>query len=85
MATRLWLPTVSAVVVQVALAAFTAAVPQPGMVMPPSVNPTVPVGALPVIVAVNVTLDPKVDGLGEAGERRAACGLIDGLRQRGAH
>ena len=32
---------------------------------PPSVNMTVPVGAVPVTVAVNVTLAPTVDGFSE--------------------
>src|SRR6202045_1583910 len=33
--------------------------------LPPSVKPTVPVGALPVTVAVKVTIAPTVDGLSE--------------------
>ena len=35
------------------------------MPLPLSVNPTVPVGDAPVIVAVNVTPAPDVDGLSE--------------------
>ena len=61
----LWLPTVSAAVAQVALPALTACAVQPAMALPLLVNPTVPLGALPVTVAVNVTLVPSVDGLSE--------------------
>ena len=61
----LWLPTVSAAVAQVALPALTACAVHPEMALPLSVKPTVPVGALPVTVAVNVTLDPIADGLTE--------------------
>ena len=39
------------------------AVPQPAMLVPPSVKFTVPVGALPVTDAVNVTFAPTIDGL----------------------
>ena len=63
----LWPPTVSAAVVQVALAALTACAVQPGMAPPlfAKPKPTVPVAALPVTVAVNVTLAPSVDGFAE--------------------
>ena len=61
----LWLPAVSADVAQVALAELTACAVQPEMETPLFVKPTVPVGALPVMVAVNVTLAPNVDGFAE--------------------
>ena len=61
----LWLPAVSADVAHVALPALTACAVQPAMALPLLVNPTVPVGALPVTVAVNVTLAPTPDGLSE--------------------
>ena len=61
----LWLPAVSAAVAQVALPALTACAVQPAMALPLLVNPTVPLGALPVTVAVSVTLTPNVDGLSE--------------------
>ena len=38
---------------------------QPLSVVPSAVKPTLPVGALPVTVAVNVTLAPTVDGVKE--------------------
>ena len=38
---------------------------QPTMDIPPSVKLTLPVGAAPVTDAVNVTLAPNADGLGE--------------------
>src|SRR5690348_7999817 len=38
---------------------------QPGIELPPSVKLSVPVGLLPVTVAVMLTLDPTVEGLGE--------------------
>jgi hypothetical protein len=37
----------------------------PPIVLPPSVKATLPVGALPVTVAVKVTFVPAVDGLSE--------------------
>ncbi len=42
-----------------------AAAAQPLIAVPPSVKPTVPLGALPVTVAVKVTLAPTLDGLAE--------------------
>src|SRR6266567_4466739 len=39
--------------------------PQPLMVVPSAVKPTLPVGALPVTVAVKVTLTATEDGLSE--------------------
>ena len=38
---------------------------QPAIEMPPSLKLTLPVGAVPVTVAVNVTLAPDRDGFGE--------------------
>ena len=59
----------SAVVPQVAVRLLplplTACAVQPAMLPPSLVNATVPVGPLPTIVAVNVTLAPEVDGFGE--------------------
>ena len=65
----LCVPTLSAFVLHAAVRVFpapvSATVPQPEMVVPPSVKFTVPVGALPVTDAVNVTLVPTTDGLEE--------------------
>ena len=44
---------------------LSAAVPQPLIVVPPSLKLTVPVGTTPPTVAVNVTFDPAVAGLAE--------------------
>lgn len=56
-AVMLWLPTLRVVVENVAVLPDTLPVPK---VVAPSLNVTMPVGALPfVIVAVNVTLFPK--------------------------
>jgi hypothetical protein len=63
----LWTPTASADVVQPAVRELpepaSATPEQPAMATPPSLKFTVPVGALAVTVAVNVTLWPCVDGL----------------------
>jgi hypothetical protein len=65
----LWLPAVNPAVLQVAVRELPApangAVAQPAMEVPPSLKSTLPVGATPVTVAVNVTLAPAVDGLSE--------------------
>ena len=53
------------------------------IVLPPSVKATLPVGALPVTVAVKVTLAPTSDGLAELA-RAVVLGGVDHLRQRGA-
>src|SRR5437660_964785 len=45
--------------------AGSATTPQPLSVLPSAVTATLPVGALPVTVAVKVTLVPTVDGLSE--------------------
>ena len=47
------------------LPAAKATLEQPVIDTPPSVKLTVPVGAVAVTVAVNVTLAPEVDGLSE--------------------
>src|SRR3982750_4896937 len=64
-----WLPTVSAVVMQVADLELPlpprARLLQPGMATPPSRNCTLPPGAEPVTVAVNPTDAPGAAGLGE--------------------
>src|SRR5271169_6115442 len=66
----LWLPAARLAVLQVALFELAlpvgrATAPHPLSVAPSAVNPTLPVGALPVTVAVKVTLAPSVDGLAE--------------------
>ena len=49
--------------------AGSATAPQPVIVLPPSVKATLPVGAVPVTVAVKVTLVPTTDGLAELAQR----------------
>jgi hypothetical protein len=65
----LWMPAVSLVVVQVAVRLLplplSAAAEQPAIDVSPSRKFTVPVCALPVTVAVNVTLSPALAGLSE--------------------
>src|SRR6266568_5166871 len=65
----LCVPVLKALLLQVALRVLptplSAAAPQPVSVLPPSVKLTLPVGALPLTVAVKVTLAPTVDGLAE--------------------
>src|SRR5438552_13889452 len=66
----LCVPTTRLAVLQVAvlvlaLPAGSATAPQPLSVMPSAVKPTLPGGALPVTVAVKVTLAPTSDGLAE--------------------
>jgi hypothetical protein len=53
------------VAVRVLPAPVTGELVQPEIDVPPSLKFTVPVEALPVTVAVNVTLAPDVDGLSE--------------------
>jgi len=64
-----WLPAASVVVVQTAVAVLplvpAATAAQPESATPPSVNATVPVGAVPDTVATNVTLAPTAAGLAE--------------------
>ena len=50
---------------ELAAPAGSATAPQPVIVLPPSVKATLPVGAVPVTVAVKVTLVPTTDGLVE--------------------
>jgi hypothetical protein len=67
MAATLCVPTVSEAKVQAAVrvlpAPLSAIAPQIATAAPLSVKLTVPVGALPVMVAVRVTLIPTTDGL----------------------
>ena len=62
-------PAISVAVAHAAVRVFpvpvSATVPQPLIVAPLSVNFTVPVGALPITVAVKVTLLPTIAGLSE--------------------
>ena len=50
---------------ELAAPAGSATAPQPEIALPPSVNATVPVGALPATAAVNVTLAPTSDGFAD--------------------
>ena len=66
----LWLPTARLAVLHVAvlllpLPAGSATALQPLSVAPSALNAMLPVGAVPVTVAVNVTLPPTTDGLAE--------------------
>src|SRR6266566_3437284 len=63
----LWVPTARLMVLQAAVAGLPLSVPagQPAMALPPSVKLTLPVGFVPLTVAVNVTLLPTVAGLPE--------------------
>ena len=65
----LWLPTVSPAVVHLAVRLLpepeSATAEQPLIDMPPSRNTTVPVGLLPLTVAVKVTLVLTVEGVSE--------------------
>ncbi len=54
-----------AAVLELAEPAGKATAPQPVKVVPPSVKPTLPVGAAPLTVAVKVTLVPTIEGLAE--------------------
>ena len=62
-------PTASALLLQMAVLLLpeplSATVPQPLIVVPPSLKLTLPVGAAPTTVAVNVTFDPTVAGFAE--------------------
>src|SRR5450432_2589594 len=68
-ATMLCVLALNVLVAQVAVSALplpiSATAPHPAMVAPPSVNATVPVGAVPVTVAVKLTLTPALVGLAE--------------------
>jgi hypothetical protein len=66
----LWAPTPKLALLHVAVLLFaapagSATALQPAIVLPPSVNATAPVGAVPVTVAVKVTPVPTTDGLAE--------------------
>jgi len=65
----LWVPTVRLAVAHVAMRELpdpvSATALQPEIEVPPSVKLTVPVGLVPVTVAVKVTFAPTVDGLAE--------------------
>lgn len=65
----LWVPTVSAALAQLAVRIFPlpgrATAEQPPIEVEPSLKFTVPVGLLPVTVAVKVTLVPTMDGVRE--------------------
>ena len=65
----LWVPAASAAVAHVAVRALplpaSATAAQPAIDVAPSLKLTVPVGAVPVTVAVNVTLVPGFDGVNE--------------------
>ncbi len=54
-----------AAVFELAVPLGNATAPQPVIVVPSAVNPTLPVGALAVTVAVKVTLAPGSDGFAE--------------------
>ena len=64
-----WLPAARVVVVQTAVAVLplvpAATAAQPEIATPQSVKAIVPVGAVPVTVATNVTLAPTAAGLAE--------------------
>jgi hypothetical protein len=57
-----WAPTANADVLRVALPLLSEPVP---IVVPPSLNVIVPVAAVGVTVAVNVTAMPDIDGFAE--------------------
>src|SRR6266567_2302871 len=66
----LCVPAAKVLLLQVAVFEFalpvgSATAPQPLSVVPSAVKATLPVGALAVTVALNVTLAPAVDGLSE--------------------
>src|SRR5437016_5188995 len=76
----LWVPAVSVLVAQVAVRilpdpASPCAV-HPASDVEPSRNLTLPVGALPVTVAVNVTLAPAVDGVSDVASRVVVVALL---------
>ena len=66
----LWMPALRLAVLHVAVFELavpvgSATAPQPLSVVPSAVKATIPVGALPVTVALKVTLAPTSDGLAE--------------------
>ena len=77
----LWKPTLSPALLHVAVLLFAAPAGnatalQPEIALPPSVNATLPVGAVPVTVAVKVTLLPTTDGLAELANAAALVALF---------
>jgi hypothetical protein len=74
-----WLPAARLEVVQVAVPPLSAWAPQVPIVVPPSLKLTVPVGLLPLTVAVKVTDCPNVEGLTEEPRLVAVttCWVID--------
>ena len=77
----LWLPTLSPALLHVAVLLFaapagSATALQPEIALPPSVNATLPVGAVPVTVAVKVTLLPTTDGFAELANTAALVALF---------
>src|SRR5439155_24704027 len=69
LATILCVPVLKALLLQVAVRVLptplSATVPQPVSVLPPSVKLTLPLGAFPLTLALNVTLAPTEAGLSE--------------------
>src|SRR5438477_439483 len=65
----LCVPVLKALLLQVAVRVLptplSATAPQPVSVLPPSVKLTLPVGAFPLTLALNVTLAPTEAGLSE--------------------
>src|ERR1700719_4139340 len=66
----LWVPALRLLVLHVAILLLAvpvgrATAPQPASAAPSAVKATLPVGALPITVAVKVTLAPRLDGLAE--------------------
>ncbi len=81
----LWLPTARPVVLQAAVRALPLPVSgvavQPAMGVAPSLKLTLPVGALPVTVAVNVTALPRLLGVADVASAVAlatamACAIV---------
>ena len=64
-----WVPTLNPLVLHAAVRALplptTETAPHPEIVAPPSVKLTLPVGFVPVTVAMKITLVPAVAGLPE--------------------
>ena len=65
----LWLPTAKLLVLQLAVLLLplptSATALHPAIALPASLKATLPVGVLPVTVAVKLTLAPTVDGFSE--------------------
>src|SRR5450631_2743845 len=65
-------------ILELAAPVGSASAPQPVTGVPPSVKATLPDGAVPVTVAVNVTLAPTSDGLPEL-DSAVLLGTLPGL------